>query len=402
MDVPAAIQSLDRTTLTALARKAAGTDTLEIGDWNIQLITYDATNPVSGGVYRVAGSGNDAGRSVSWSLILKIVQSPEGAEPRPGYWPGVFLPTDGLDSPPMYWKREPLAYQSGLLDDLPAGPAAPRCFAVLEQSPSIYWLWLEEIADAYAGRWTLARYADTARQLGRFNGAYLAGRPLPDHPWLGYRWMRAWLEQIAQQGGMQRIVSAARQQPAVRPAFPRSMAERLVHLWRERELFLAALDRVPQTLCHRDAFPANLFARCSPDGREELLAVDWSFVGIGPVGEEIPSLVAIPPPPEMGGVGPAELQQPVFEGYIQGLREAGWNGDVAVVRLGYAASAALRYSCLTAGVVLLNAIEPNLRAAMEQRHGRPIEEVLKQQAALFSFCLELADEARELMRGLSL
>jgi hypothetical protein len=32
-----------------------------------------------------------------------------------------------------------------------------------------------------------------------------------------------------------------------------------------------------------------------------------------------------------------------FEGYLQGLREAGWNGDPRVVRTGYAITLMLRY-----------------------------------------------------------
>jgi hypothetical protein len=190
-------EDLDHAELTTVMRRSLGRGSVTISRWGMTPITYDATNPSSRGVYRVAGTGDDDGRRVSWSLVLKVVRSPEEVEARPGYWPRVFLPEEGLDPPPMFWEREPFAYQSGLLDDLPAGLCAPKCFGVVRSVSSTYWLWLEDLKDAFEGHWTLNRYMDTARSLGRFNGAYLAGCALPAHPWLRYGWMRAWLDEVA-------------------------------------------------------------------------------------------------------------------------------------------------------------------------------------------------------------
>jgi hypothetical protein len=183
--------------LSAIVRRSLGRESVTISRWDITPIAYDATNPSSQGVYRIAGTGTSEGRQVNWSLVLKVVRSPEKDEPRPGYWPRVFLLEEGIDPPPMFWQREPLAYQSGLLDDLPPGLSAPKCFAVAWKAPATYWLWLEDLTDAHGGRWTVERYTETARALGRFNGAYLAGTAIPAHPWLRYGWMRAWLDEFA-------------------------------------------------------------------------------------------------------------------------------------------------------------------------------------------------------------
>jgi hypothetical protein len=79
--------------------------------------------------------------------------------------------------------RERLAFTSGLLADLP-GLGAPRCFGAEERADGATWLWLEDVPEAGPSRWPVARYATAARHVGEMNGAYLAGRPLPDHPWL--------------------------------------------------------------------------------------------------------------------------------------------------------------------------------------------------------------------------
>jgi hypothetical protein len=81
-----------------------------------------------------------------------------------------------------YWKREALLYESGLLDDLPTGLMAPRCFGVVEQPDGEYWLSLEEVNDDVGARWPLAHYGVVAHHLGLFNGAYLMGRPIPCEP----------------------------------------------------------------------------------------------------------------------------------------------------------------------------------------------------------------------------
>ncbi|HZG67862.1 MAG TPA: hypothetical protein VEZ12_14040, partial [Herpetosiphonaceae bacterium] len=82
------------------------------------------------------------------------------------------------------WKREVLAYQSGILEDLGGGLVVPRVYAVMERPGGMVWLWLEDIVEAYATPWPLERYGLAARHLGAWQGTYLAGRPLPDAPWL--------------------------------------------------------------------------------------------------------------------------------------------------------------------------------------------------------------------------
>jgi hypothetical protein len=126
------------------------------------------------GVYPLTGNARDQFDIRPWSVVLKLCTSQlGGAEP-----------TDW-----DYWQRELLAYQSGLLDHLPGGLAAPRCYGT-EQSPGMFRLWLEDVTDVLGPRWPLARYGLAARHLSQFNGAYLAGRPLSLAVWLEVGWQR--------------------------------------------------------------------------------------------------------------------------------------------------------------------------------------------------------------------
>ena len=153
------------------------------------------------GVFRVSGSARVGGEQRAWSVILKVLP-----------------PTSGSPTAWNYPAREALAYESGLLDDLPPGLGAPRCFGHTKHGGQHH-LWLEDLGSD-AIRWRLDDYERAARALGRFNGAYLSGRSLPVAGWLGRRWLRSWL---AEGAAAVRELSRFRRHPLVQRCIrPRS------------------------------------------------------------------------------------------------------------------------------------------------------------------------------------
>lgn len=84
-------------------------------------------------MYRFQGEATDGGEVVSWSLILKAIRPADKARDPGGIW---------------YWKREALAYQSGLMYRLPGGNVtAPACYDVQERPDGSAWLWMEDVKD---------------------------------------------------------------------------------------------------------------------------------------------------------------------------------------------------------------------------------------------------------------
>jgi hypothetical protein len=335
------------------------------------------------GVYRVAGAARDREQPRTWSAILKIL-SPEA------------LPSAGRDDPAswMYWRREVLAYECGLLEDLPGGLRAPRLLGREDQPDGSVWLWLEEVHDAHGPRWPLAQYRRAARCLGRFNGAYLAGHPPPPYPWLhrmssprGLLDNYAWLRDVV-------AAPATWQHPSLR-ARAAELAPRLLRLWDERAPLLDLLEGLPQTLCHVDAWRGNLYAPAGAATPEEIIAIDWAVVGWGSVGTDAGDLFA--PSFAHGLVEPCtphDLDEAVFESYFAGLHEAGWRPDRALVRFGYAAFAALKYGGVLPWLFILG--EAGAIEAWAQGAGRPLEEMLHEPIAWMAYLLDLLDEARDL------
>ena len=202
-------------------------------------------------------------------------------------------------------------------------------------------------------RWPLEHYGVVARHLGRFNGAYLVDQPLPGWSWLSSNWLRHYIEQSAPVIEPLRDALAL---PWARRWLPEVDSDQFFRVWAERELYLDALDRLPQTICHFDIFRRNLFARKTVDGDD----------------------------------------QTVFEGYLEGLREAGWQGDPQQVRLGYTAAGA-RYMFPELGRWLALILDESLRAEMEQRSGFPIGETFDLVARMRRPEFSKLDQARELI-----
>lgn len=126
--------------------------------------------------------------------------------------------------------------------------------------------------------------------------------------------------------------------------YPPDLVEAYLRLWVERERFLRAIERLPQTFCHLDVFRRNMFARRGADGQNQTVLIDWSFAGIAAIGEELACLiVASVELFEVEVARAVELDRIVFDGYLAGLRDAGWQGDPRQVRFGFVASAVLRY-----------------------------------------------------------
>lgn len=334
---------------------------------------YEPVASASSGIWRV--------RMGRRSAILKLVAHSDDGHPN---WRSGQDPTHWY-----YWRREVLAYETGLLQSLPGGLRAPTCHLVSPRDDGSVALWLEDLQGPPAPNWPLDRYEAAAKHLGQTQGAFLTGSPLPDHEWLSRNWLRSYLRQ---RDSDVHLVDHAHtwEHPRLVSWFPNPPIERLQAMRHDQSLFLGALDELPRTLCHLDLHPANLFA----DSRGSTVAIDWAFVGVGAIGEDAGNLV--PDAVLDFHVDPAridDLYETVTNGYAAGLRDAGWQGPDAAARLGMAATIAAKYAWI--GPAILRAVVEN----REELNRRPIDESLKWWAPTVRFLLDRADEARALAAG---
>jgi hypothetical protein len=342
----------------------------------------------------------DWGAVVPFALILKVARRREdrmlaGAqrditvEFNRRAQAGIFVGQD--------WRRESLVYESGLLDELPGGLAAPRCCGVLVRSEDELWIWLEEVKGEPGTEWSRERIVRGARHLGQFNGEYLARQSLPLEPWLLRGMLRRWIVHLKPSVD-QLLAGLYCRFPPLERGWPPHVADALLRVWNERHLLCDELDRLPQTLCHHDANGRNLIARRTAGGCEKTVALDWDFVGIGPTGYDIVPLCGeLLPSFSFSLLEARDIVEAVFQGYLAGLRDAGWPGDRNSVRLGFTAALALRYGVCGAPANLGDLLDEKRHSIPEQRWGSSMDQIMDRWAGCARFMLGLADEARGLL-----
>jgi hypothetical protein len=295
----------------------------QVLEWDIHPIHYHQFINTNAGLFRVAGTGSGRDGNQPWSIVLKILNKPKGDAEQPRCI--------------VYWKREYLAFQSGMLARLPSGLSTPRCFGTVEDEDTSR-IWMEHIVESSEQRWTMENFHRAARCSGRLAGAYLLGTPVPTHDWLSHPFFRGLLADsqnlstLLEPGAKWSVWKS----PVIREGFGDTLLSAGMKVWRKKRWFWDALDKLPTVLCHNDFNRRNLMFRKNDDGPEDLVAIYWALCGPGAIAADLGLLVVISA--TFFEVEPEEitdLEATALDGYCAGLADAGWEGGTELVRLGY-------------------------------------------------------------------
>lgn len=285
-------------------------------------LRHGQANAATGGIWRVRGTIGSA--------ILKVARLPIRPDPGQGF------PTSDEPSHWNYWRREALAYETGLTTAYTgAGITAPALLAADTRADGGVELWLADVGGTGGFDWPAPRLARFGYELGVAQARW-AGH-VPGTEWLSRRWLAQYLAQARHR--LVPLEPADWDHPSLAP-WPVQVRTRLRQLWSDRDRLVAFTQAAERTLCHLDVWPANLV-----DDAGTSILLDWSFVGEGAVGEDVANLIldsftdglmdtALLP----------EVAETVTDGYLDGLRDGGWSGSADAVRLTIAASGAAKYS----------------------------------------------------------
>jgi hypothetical protein len=301
----------------------------------------------------------------------------------------------GSDDPGhlRYWRREPEFYQSGVPETYgEASVRAPGLLGCFDRPNGVV-LWVEDLGGRTGARLGLDDLALAGRRLGRAQAPQAMGLvPAEAFPWSRdalFSQLRSW-EDV----GWDAIYDDEMwRQPLIERHFSPHLRDSLIRFSEQRWDVLEMSKRLPQTICHHDAWLNNIFS--FPDNTT---LIDWAFVGHGHLGCDAGNIVT-----DACGdlLLPAallpEIDAAVSKGYTEGLAEAGWTGDHRSVRLGICLMAA-KWSWL---------VPHQLRRAALDAHavygGKSVDSdhLYRERATMLGYLSSMATEAQQLARELN-
>lgn len=349
------------------------------GENNAEIFNWQATPIVSGtsraSVYRVAIDRTINGQQHSLSLVYKRCDNVEKS--------GAVLAVDDLS-----WQREALVYEQGFFTGETGGLRAPTCYAIARITDSEYGLWMEDVGTAWSENWSLERYRLAAYHLGYFNARFIVADNVPQAAWLA---QNNWQRDMELAASALASLAENRNDPQVAAMYPEPIASALLALWQQRRQIVArARDLSPISVCHGDASGRNLY----DVGDEETVAIDWHYVGLAPLGEDAARCLGSSVHWfYRGRMDEArDLFENIGDGYIEGLRAAGFSGDERAVRYAYRAVVCALYGTHYVHSSRRLKDPQGLEKWAQSNYGCTEEEALDHRRQMAAFFVELARE----------
>lgn len=184
---------------------------------------------------------------------------------------------------PGYWRREADVTLSGLVSNSPGLVGAP-VIRVEEDPDGITLVHQYVEAEELSGLFL-------ARAVGRF-----ATTAVPVSEWLARDQFCHRVRSVERSGGWGALARTP-------------VADLANALWQRRSVIGGRLSALPQVLQHGDPVPSNLRARQGDD----VVAVDWATVGVGPVGADLGYL----------SLSVREEFDPLLDAYLEAVEPGG-------------------------------------------------------------------------------
>lgn len=338
------------------------------------------------GIVKVSATVDIAGELTPWTAVVKVI----GAQT----WGDAEI---GKGNTAL---REIAAYKSELFSALESGMTAAPSYGVGETEEGTVWLWLKDLTGVSQAHWRSAEYLTAARHIGQFNGLFPEARA-PKFDWLdrsGITDMR-YIYSMYFASTFERLIENIDHPYVIRVASIIG-TKRMSQLMENALLLLQATSTFPRSIAHNDCNTRNLFKAVDENQNPKTYAIDWATVGHSPVGVDAGQLIASDIDwRDEDALLVAEIEQEIFEEYVKGLGDSGWDGNTSQVRIAFISSIASRVMGLALRAQQLTQNDRWAERALTTS-GVGIEETLDQTAERLALFLPLVDEGLQLTESI--
>jgi hypothetical protein len=206
--------------------------------------------------------------------------------------------------------REVAFIRSALPARLPTGLATPSATVVLDEDDR-EWIVMRDIGTVLANPWTPQAAASAAARLTLLHAPACADPALLDLPWLEQAGHHAYAHHIP--SGHENL-DALGADPRLADLFTPAQVRALHRCLDAAQALNEEAARLPPTLVHGDFTPRN----AGLGAAQTLVLIDWEHVGVGPIGFDLATFVAMHR--AFGGIGRLD-ERALLDTYSRALFE---------------------------------------------------------------------------------
>jgi hypothetical protein len=332
-DITNQIRNLPRSTVTEIASAALGVDVLQgVHDWTVNPLDVLSVGSGTLGLWKVAGKYSNGTSSSRWSAIVKAVD-PDSKDFLAGF---------------NHAWRELETLRSGQLSRFDTGLQTPPVYGITDRTDGTSWIWMKDLSDSVQPPWSTGSFLSAARHIGMFNGHWPESNK-PDGTWVstdGSTDRRTTAPELYRAANTS--LASLSDHPDVIRATEGTGLNRVLKIYDDLLTMIEATNKFPRSVAHNDIHARNVF----PVDDGTTIAIDWASVGLSPTGVDGGGLAGAS---ITWGQDEADLieqiEPQIFDEYVSGLRESGWDGDVESVRLVYL-STFTSYVALLVGILM--------------------------------------------------
>ena len=383
-DIKRAIEGMTASEIAPIVWNIIGYESAVIEPgWTVEPMSVDSIGTGTLGFLKANGTATVSERATRWSSVVKVLD----LDPNTGFNSAVgsFISAE----------REVEAYASGYFGKLTGGLRAAPCLGI-SRSVGTTLIWMEDLSNGVQHPWGKDEYLISVRNIGFFNGGWPENRS-PEGTWLdrNYAGTRpianlktAWLDDLSNPANSLEVDDLA----------DRTGIAGIENILAGFTDIARSLTKLPRVVNHNDLHARNAFFRYEPQGAVTY-AIDWSSIGLGPVGLDGGSLAG-------GGIIwtesearlIADIEATMYSEYLAGLEEAGYKYNHAEVRLGFLSNF-MFYLMAYAGA-FVSEKDSLVATVFSRRFGLEGEQLKDEIAARLRTFMPLFDEAVSLARQL--